>query len=121
MGVSKIVEHINAEVRRQMLHSPLCDRRLSLWPILGDAGQEMRDIHIVQKEKVTSSRLGLLIVREDSGCGTETVEVSKLDPIQIGFSAVMANFDLRGHWQQIVVIVDRDIVVVHTDRSRIQA
>jgi hypothetical protein len=35
------------------------------------------------------------MVRED--CGTETVEVSELDPIQIGFSAIMANFDLRSH------------------------
>jgi hypothetical protein len=74
-----------------------------------------RKKHATQKEKVASSRPGLWIVREDSGCGTETVEVSELDPIQIGFSAVMANFDLRGHRQQVVVIVNRDVVVVHTD------
>ena len=77
--------------------------------------------HATQKDKVTSSRLGLLIVREDSGCGTETVEVSELDPIQIGFAAIMADFDLRGHRQQVVAMVNRDVVVVHTDRGRIQA
>jgi hypothetical protein len=67
------------------------------------------------RERAAYSRLRLLIIIEDSRCGTETVKVTELDTVQVGFCAVMADFDLRGHRQEVIVIVDGDVVVVHAE------
>lgn len=61
------------------------------------------------------SRLCLRIISNELCCGTKSVKVVKVDLVQISFSAVMADFDLCSDRQKIVVMVDRDIVVVHAD------
>ena len=55
---------------------------------------------------------------EDAHIGTEAAEIAKLDLIQIRLAAAPSEHDFGADRQQVVVLVDHHIVVVHAYESR---